>query len=162
MRILAPRMKGWYAELVRIPQKCLGISGAGEFPYSILASQMLGGHNLVAQIPDAGVCCSMLDLDPQLMQMRDNIGASLAHYAASGGHEGVLEFLDTKVPEMVRRWSLHLFVSGSRVLFLFTAWPCIFVGGAFALRGAFTTHRIWCTSTDLPPCAPLPSLLLWI
>jgi hypothetical protein len=46
----------------------------------------------------------MLDLDPQLMHMRDNIGASLAHYAASGGHEGVLEFLDVKVPELVRFW----------------------------------------------------------
>jgi hypothetical protein len=79
----------------------------------------------------------MLDLDPQLMHMRDNIGASLAHYAASGGHEGVLEFLDVKVPELVRFWSSSLIFSCS--------WDCLW----------FTACHVSLLVVSLFPCTVL-------
>ena len=45
---------------------------------------------------------NMLASDRKILEVRDHIGASLAHYAAGGGHEGVLEFLHGQAPDLVR------------------------------------------------------------
>ena len=104
----------------------------------------------------------MLDLDPQLMHMRDNIGASLAHYAASGGHEGVLEFLDVKVPELVRFWSSSLIFSCSWELSLVHCMSCFLACGVvISLLSAVTDGFVSGVKTNLPFCTTLFSSLLW-